>query len=140
MAHSQSQPLDDDLYDELEKYLITDPALVKVLLTGQAGDTFELLGPENEMLFCPLLRRHLRRSGYGWDRHPDCRLYNHGHGCQLMLPITIMGHNNANPYPDVWAFLVDYQSKLVAGVAAHSARKDLYHLLNEGIGGPQGKV
>ena len=136
---SQSQRSDDDIYDEIDGYHIDDPALVALLLPGTVGDQFQFLGVvQNELLFCPLLRRHLRRAGYSWDKHPDCRLYNHGHGCQLKLPITIMGWNNANPYPHVWAFLVDYQA--TSQNVGPAARKDLYHLLNEGIGGPQGKV
>ena len=107
---SQSQRSDDDIYDKIDGYHIDDPALVALLLPGTVGDQFQFLGVvQNELLFCPLLR-HLRRAGYSWDKHPDCTLYNHGHGCQLKLPITIMGWNNANPYPHVWAFLVDYQA------------------------------
>jgi len=57
----------------------------------------------------------------------------------FVLPITVLGFIQDNPYPTMLDLLEDFQ-QVQAGLGADAQRHAVYGLLNDAIGGPRGKV
>ena len=113
--------------------------LLQALFPGGGADSFTSNRPQNLLHLCTFLRQRLQRKSYPWHKHPDCSQYNGNNGCMLVLPITVLGFNQNNPYPTMLDFLVDFQ-QAQAGQGADAQRHAVYGLLNDAIGGPRGKV
>ena len=97
--------------------------------------------PPEPLVFCQTLRMHLDKGLFDWSPYPDCYRYNRETGCMLLRPLTIRGWNNEQAYDSVLDFLNAFHHRHSSdGAFDHDRRVEMYMLLNEGVGGPLGKV
>jgi hypothetical protein len=136
------EPADVDTLHDVRRYQIKNKELLDILLP--AGDQFCVnlsLKKQNTQIFCTFLRRRLKRASYDWHKHPDCSRYNLDHGCLILEPFCSTAYNNAVPYDNMYEFLEAMSSHPdFVGLASDKQRKRLYRVLNDGLGGPHGKV
>ena len=128
---------------EVESYQITSSDLINILFPSQ--DELRVKLPksrlQNKLLFCPFLRQRLKRSSYPWCKHPNCSRYNLDNGCMILLPFCSKDYNNAQQYDNMLEFFEDIvRDPIFSALSRDQQRKRLYRVLNDGLGGPHGKV
>ena len=158
-THRPVMASSEEVLDEADDFFSEIPSLMRLRI-GDEGHVEFLVPPDRDMqlyydfewfgspvppiLFCPLLRQHLRRDSGRWNEHPNCAQYMHFglFGCMLTQSLTVDNWNNAEPYDNVFDFLLDFQRHHQAELAENIdyVRLKLYSTLSNAIGGPRGKV
>ena len=141
-AHALSSSAEATLR-EVERYHITSSDLINILFPSQDAlrVNFSQKRRQNKLLFCPFLRQRLKRTSYPWHKHPNCSRYNVDNGCMILLPFCSKDYNNAQPYDNMLEFFEDIvRDPIFSELSPDKQRKRLYRVLNDGLGGPHGKV